>query len=126
MYAVLSSVKISTYLTLPLCLCFIGFRANKIGFSSFSFRTFISFLFKELYLPPIRVFLCVAPHTCSLASVTILQLTGIFCNDLLLFLGCFNSQCSSAITEMLRCINGVLYFLFLNLSKDILYLSNFL
>ena len=125
MYAVLSSVKISTYLTLPLYPKY-GFRANKMGFSSFIFKPFISFLFKELYLPPISVFLCVARHPFSLASVRILQLTGIFCNDLFLFLGCFNSQCNSAITEMLRCINGVLYFLFLNLSKEILHLSNFL
>ena len=125
MYAVLSSVKISTCLTLPLCLKY-GFKANEMGFSSFSLRTFISFLFKELYLPPIRVFLCVAPHPCSLASVRILHLTDIFCYHLFLFMGCFNSQCYSAITEMLRCINGVLCSLFFNLSKDILYLSNFL
>ena len=125
MYPVLLSVKISTCLTLPLCMKY-GFRANKMGFSSFSFRTFISFLFKELYLPPIRVFLCVAPHPFSLASVRILQLTGIFCNDLFLFLGCFNSQFNSTITEILRCINGILYFPFLNLSKEILHLSNFL
>ena len=75
--AVLLSVKISTCLTLHLCLKY-DFRANKMAFSS---KTLIWFISKELHLPPIGVFPSVAPHPCSLASAWIVHSIGTSCND---------------------------------------------
>ena len=103
--AALLSVKIWTCLTLQLWLKY-DFKPNKMAFSS---KTLIWFLSKELHLPPIRVFLSVAPHPYSLASVWIVQSTGISCNDWFAFLRCFNHHSNSAIAEMLRDIQGALY-----------------
>ena len=103
--AVLLSVKIWTCLTLQLCLKY-DFRANKIAFSS---KTLTWFLSLELHLPPIGVFLSVAPHPCSLASVWIVQSIGISYNDWFAFLRYFNHQCNSAMAEVLRGIKGALY-----------------
>ena len=103
--AVLLSVKIWTCLTLQLCLKY-DFRANKITFSS---KTLTWFLSIELHLPPIGVFLSVAPHPCSLASVWIVQSIGISYNDWFAFLRYFNHQCNSAMAEVLRGIKGALY-----------------
>ena len=119
-YAVLLSVKIWTCLTLHLCLKY-DFRANKMAFSP---RTLIWFPSKELHLPPIGVFPSLAPHPCSLAFLWIVRLTGISCNDWFAFLSYFNHQCNSAIAEVFRGINGALYLPLLNLSEEILHLSN--
>ena len=118
--AVLLSVKIWTCLTLQLCLKY-DFRANKMAFSS---KKLIWFLSKELHLPPVGVFPSVAPHPCSLASVWIVQSTGISCNDWFAFLRCLNHQYHSATAEVLRGIKGALYLPFWNLSQEILHLSN--
>ena len=103
--AVLLSVKIWTCLTLQLCLKY-DFRANKMAFSS---KTLIWFLSKELHLSPVGVFPSVAPHPCSLASVWILQSTGISYHDWFAFLRCFNHQCNLAITEELTGIQRALW-----------------
>ena len=81
--AVLLSVKMWACLTLQLYLKY-NFRANKIAFSSKTLRWFLS---KELHLALLGVFPSAAPHPCLLASVWIVQSTGISCNDWLHFLG---------------------------------------
>ena len=69
----------------------------------FSSKTLIWSPLKELHLTLIGVFPSVAPHPYSLASVWIVQSTGVSCND------CFNQQCNSAIAEVLSGIKEVLY-----------------
>ena len=115
--AVLLLVKIWTCLTLQLCLKY-DFRANKMTFSSKTLAWFFS------HLPPITVFLSVASHSCLLASVWIVQSTGISYNHWFAFLRCFKHQCNSATVEVLRGIQGALYLPFWNLSEEILHLSN--
>ena len=90
--AVLLSIKIWTCLTLQLCLKY-DFRANEIAFSC---KTLTWFLSIELHLPPIGVFLSIAPHPCSLAPVWIVQSIGISYNDWFAFFRYFNHQFNSA------------------------------
>ena len=118
--AVLLSIKIWTCLTLQLCLKY-DLRANEIAFSC---KTLPWFLSIELHLPPIGVFLSIAPHPCSLASVWIVQSIGISYNDWFAFFRYFNHQFNSAMAEVLRGIKGALYLPFWNLIEEILHLSN--